>query len=151
MISEAGLSLISKGRVVRVAASSGRSLICESILDGRRNGEYHEGREKKGGERDSQGRLVVVHAGVKKGLDHSEGKFGVLGTSGSFLCLGFSRIEISILDIGTAEQSTMQKSQKQTPNERRQHEEGGNLRCLSFLADFMMGASFLGSSRQLGM
>ena len=100
---------------------------------------------------DSQDRLVIVHAGVKQGLDHSEGKFGVLGTSGSFLCLGFSRIEISILDIGTAEQSTMQKSQKQTPNERRQHEEGGNLRCLSFLADFMMGASFLGSSRQLGM
>ena len=49
MISAAGFSLITRGSVVRVAASSGRSLICESILDGRRNGEYHEEREKKGG------------------------------------------------------------------------------------------------------
>jgi len=33
MISAAGFSLISKGREVRVAASSGRSLTCESILN----------------------------------------------------------------------------------------------------------------------
>ena len=47
MISAAGFSLISRGREVRVAASSGRSLMCESILDGGRNGEYHEGRGRK--------------------------------------------------------------------------------------------------------
>jgi len=75
-----------------VAASSGRSLICESILEGGRNGEYHEGREKKGGERDSQGRLVVVHAGVKQGLDHSVGEFGVLGTGDGILGLGSIRV-----------------------------------------------------------
>ena len=98
MISEAGLSLISKGRVVRVAASSGRSLICESILEGGRNGEYHEGREKKQGRVvDSQDRLVVVHAGVKQGLDHSEGESGVLGTGGSILTLSLGRIKRVIL------------------------------------------------------
>ena len=75
-----------------MAASSGRSLICESILDGRRNGEYHEGREKKGGERDSQGRLGVVQAGVKQGLDHSVGEFGVLGTGDGILGLHFGRL-----------------------------------------------------------
>ena len=72
-----------------MAASSGRSLIRESILDGGRNGEYHEGREKKGGERDSQDRLGVVHAGVKQGLDHSEGEFGVLGAIDCILGLFF--------------------------------------------------------------
>ena len=92
MISAAGFSLISRGSVVRVAASSGRSLICESILEGGRNGEYHEGRDKKGGERDSQGRLEVVHAGVKQGLDHSEGEFGVLGTGDCILGLHFGRV-----------------------------------------------------------
>ena len=66
MISADGFSLISKGRVMRMAASSGSSLRCESILEGGRNGEYHEGREKKQGRVvDSQDRLVVVHAGVK--------------------------------------------------------------------------------------
>ena len=73
---------------------------------------------------DSQDRLVVVHAGVKQGLDHSESEFGVLGTSGSILGLFFCRIRRVILDKGTAKQSTMQKSKKQTPNERIQHEEG---------------------------
>jgi len=47
MISAAGFSLISRGREARVAASSGRSLICESIIDGGRNGEYHEGKGRK--------------------------------------------------------------------------------------------------------
>ena len=90
MISAAGFSLISRGREVRVAASSGRSLMCESILDGGRNGEYHAGRGiKQGRVVDSQDRLVVVHAGVKQGLDHSEGEFGVLGTGGSISGLVF--------------------------------------------------------------
>jgi len=79
MISAAGFSLISRGSVVRVAASSGRRLICESILDGRRNGE-------------SQDRLVVVHVGVKQGLHHGEGEFGVLGAGGSILSLLFGRM-----------------------------------------------------------
>ena len=38
---------------------------------------------------DSQDRLVVVHAGVEQGLDHSEGEFGVLGTGGSISGLVF--------------------------------------------------------------
>ena len=93
MISAAGFSLISRGRVVRVAASSGRSLICESILDGGRNGKYREGKtSNKEGVGDSQDRLVVVHAGVKQGLDHGEGEFGVLGTIGSILDLYFGRV-----------------------------------------------------------
>ena len=46
---------------------------------------------------DSQDRLVVVHAGVKQGLDHSEGEFGVLGTEGSILGLFFVRIKRVIL------------------------------------------------------
>ena len=50
------------------------------------------GGRKKGGERDSQGRLVVVHAGVKQGLDHGEGEFGVLGTIDSILGLHFGRL-----------------------------------------------------------
>jgi len=50
MILAAGFSLISRGRVVRVAASSGRSVTCESILDGGRNGEYHKGKEEEKGE-----------------------------------------------------------------------------------------------------
>ena len=73
---------------------------------------------------DSQDRLVVVHAGVRQGLDHSEGKFGVLGTNGSIPGLFFGRIVFSILSIRTAEQSTIQNSQKQKKNERRQQEEG---------------------------
>jgi len=36
--------------------------------------------------------LVIVHAGVKQGLDHSEGGFGVLGTIGSILDLYFGRV-----------------------------------------------------------
>ena len=36
-----------QGSEVRVVASSGRSLMCESILDGGRNGEYLEGRGRK--------------------------------------------------------------------------------------------------------
>ena len=68
--------------VVRVAASSGRSLICESILDGGEMVNTTRGGGENRGE-DSQDRLVVVHAGVKQGLDHSEGKFGALGTIGS--------------------------------------------------------------------
>ena len=50
------------------------------------------GRKKGGGERDSQGRLVVVHAGVKQGLDHSVGEFGVLGTGDGILGLHFGRL-----------------------------------------------------------
>ena len=38
---------------------------------------------------DSQDRLEVVHAGIKQGLDHSEGEFGVLGTGGSISGLVF--------------------------------------------------------------
>ena len=41
---------------------------------------------------DSQDRLVVVHAGVKQGLDHGEGEFGVLGTIDSILGLHFGRL-----------------------------------------------------------
>ena len=91
-----------------MAASSGSSLRCESILEGGRNGEYHEGREKKQGRVvDSQDRLVVVHAGVKQGLDHSEGEFGVLGTSGSILGLHLGIVPIFIIGMGTAKQSTI--------------------------------------------
>ena len=75
-----------------MAASSGRSLIRESILDGGRNDDYHEGRGENRGMVDSQDRVVVVHAGVKQGLDHSESEFGVLGTSGSILGLSFIRM-----------------------------------------------------------
>ena len=50
------------------------------------------GGRKKGGERDSQGRLGVVQAGVKQGLHHGEGKFGVLGAGGSILSLLFGRM-----------------------------------------------------------
>ena len=81
-----------------MAASSRRSLICESILDGGRNGEYHERKtSNKGGVVDSQDRLVIVHAGVKQGLDHSEGESGVLGTGGSILTLSLGRIKRVIL------------------------------------------------------
>ena len=41
---------------------------------------------------DLQDRLVVVHAGVKQGLDHSEGEFGVLGTGDCILGLHFGRV-----------------------------------------------------------
>jgi len=41
---------------------------------------------------DSQNRLVVVHAGVEQGLDHSEGEFGVLGTGDGILGLGSIRV-----------------------------------------------------------
>ena len=51
---------------------------------------------KGGGENrrvgDSQDRLVVVHVGVKQGLHHGEGKFGVLGAGGSILSLLFGRM-----------------------------------------------------------
>ena len=66
---------------------------------------------------DSQDRLVVVHAGVKQGLDHSEGEFGVLGTGDGILGLSFSIMPKFILGIGTAEQSTKENSKEQTPNE----------------------------------
>ena len=60
---------------------------------------------------DSQDRLVVVHAGVKQGLDHSEGEFGVLGTGGSISGLVFVIIVIIVFvvlfDHWTAEQSTI--------------------------------------------
>ena len=56
---------------------------------------------------DSQDRLVVVHAGAKQGLDHSEGEFGALDTGGSILGLGFGGIAPAILDKGTAEQSNI--------------------------------------------
>ena len=107
-----------------MAASSGSSLRCESILEGGRNGEYHEGRGiKQGRVVDSQDRLVVVQAGVKQGLDHSVGEFGVLGTVDCILGLHFGSIVFSILGIGTAEQSTIGNCQKQKKNERRQQEE----------------------------
>jgi len=41
---------------------------------------------------DSQDRLVVVHAGVEQGLDHSEGEFGVLGTGDGILGLHSGRV-----------------------------------------------------------
>ena len=47
---------------------------------------------------DSQDRLVVVHVGVKQGLDHSEGKFGVFGTIICILSLSFVRIVFFILN-----------------------------------------------------
>jgi len=55
--------------------------------------------------------LVIVHAGVKQGLDQREGKFGVLGTGGSILGLIFVVVVVVVLGIGTAKQSTMQNSQ----------------------------------------
>ena len=55
------------------------------------------GRGENRGVGDSQDRLVVVHAGVKQGLDHGEGEFGVLCTGGSFLGLFFVRIKRVIL------------------------------------------------------
>ena len=110
MISAADFSFISIGREVRVA-SSGRSSICESTLDGEETVNTTRG----GGENrrvvDSQDRLVVVLLGVKQGLDHSKGEFGVFGTIDCILHLFFRRIEYGILDHGTAEQSTMQNSQ----------------------------------------
>jgi len=99
---------------------------------------------------DSQDRLVVVHAGVKQGLDHSEGKFGVLGMGGSILGLSFVIITRLILGTGTAEQSTMQNSQQQTPNERRARMRG-NLRCFIFFADFIWRVIFVASSRHGGI
>ena len=103
-----------------MAASSGSSLRCESILDRGRNSEYHEGRGENRGVVDSQDRLVVVHAGVKQGLDHGEGEFGVLCTGGSFLGLFCSSIVFAILgDKGTAKQSTSENSRKQKKNESR--------------------------------
>ena len=92
MISAAGFSLISIGREVRVAASSGRSLTCESILRGENVGIFEERERRRGKGGDSHDRFKVVGAGVKQGLDHSEGKLGVLGTSGSLLGLFFSRL-----------------------------------------------------------
>jgi len=46
MISAAGFSLISKGREVRVAASSGRSLKWESILNGGEIVNFEERKQK---------------------------------------------------------------------------------------------------------
>jgi len=60
------------------------------------------GRGENRGVGDSQDRLVVVHAGIKQGLDHSKSKFGVLGTIDCFLGLLFSGIAPTILGIGTA-------------------------------------------------
>jgi len=94
-----------------VAASSRRRLICESILDGKRNGECHEGgRELRIG--DSLDGLVVVHAGVKEGLDHSEGEFGAFGTGDCVLGLNKGGIKIVILSMGAAKQSTSENGQK---------------------------------------
>ena len=124
MISVAGLSLISIGRVVRVAASIKRSLKCESILNEKKkmvNIEMRKGNWVKDGLQD---RLEVVHSGVKQCLHHSEGEFGVLCTGGSFLGLICSSIVFAILDKGTAEQSTIGNSQKPKKNERRQQEYG---------------------------
>ena len=57
---------------------------------------------------DSQDRLVVVHAGAKQGLDHSEGEFGILGTIDWFLSLFFRRVgSVITTDKGTAEQSNI--------------------------------------------
>ena len=50
------------------------------------------GRRANGELGDSQDRLGVVHAGVKQGLDHSVGEFGVLGTIDSILGLHFGRL-----------------------------------------------------------
>jgi len=76
---------------------------------------------KGGGENrrvgDSQDRLVVVHVGVKQGLHHGEGEFGVLGAGGSILSLLFGRLPWVILGIRTAEQSTIGNCQKQTSND----------------------------------
>ena len=76
---------------------------------------------------DSQDRLVVVHAGVKQGLDHSEGEFGVLSTSGSILGLIFGGIAPAILDKGTAEQSTIRtvRNKLQTKRADRKDETSG--------------------------
>ena len=74
-----------------MAASSGRSLKCESILDGGEMVNTTRGGGENRGE-DSQDRLVVVQAGVKQGLDHSEGEFGVLGTGDCILGLHFGRV-----------------------------------------------------------
>jgi len=60
--------------------------------------------------------MVVVHAGVKQGLDHGEGEFGVLGISSSILGPAFGRVPM-ILGMGTPEQSTMQNSQNQITKE----------------------------------
>ena len=51
--------------------------------------------------------MVVVHAGVKQGLDQREGKFGVLVTGGSILGLIFVVVVVVVLGIGTAKQSTI--------------------------------------------
>ena len=51
--------------------------------------------------------MVIVHAGVKQGLDQREGKFGVLGTGGSILGLIFVVVVVVVLGIGTAKQSTI--------------------------------------------
>ena len=66
--------------------------------------------------------MVVVHANIKQGLDHREGEFGVLGAGGSILVFFFGSVPRFILDIGTAEQSTIENCQKQTLNEGRQQE-----------------------------
>ena len=125
-----------------MAASSRRRLICESILDGKRNGECHEGgRELRIG--DSLDGLVVVHAGVKEGLDHSGGKFGYLGTSGSILGLFFGRIVFLILSTRTAEQSTMQNSQQQILNEG-DSKNKGKPQVLQLLGGFHYGHELVG-------
>ena len=102
-----------------MAASSGRSLICESILDGEETVNITRGGGENRGMVDSQDRVVVVHAGIKQGLDHSEGEFGVLGTGGSILGLFFVRIRRVIFDKGKAKQSTSENSRKQKKNESR--------------------------------
>ena len=66
--------------------------MCESILEGGKMVNITRGRRANGELGDSQDRLVVVHAGVKQGLDHGEGEFGVLGTIGSILDLYFGRV-----------------------------------------------------------
>jgi len=63
--------------------------MCESILDGEETVNTTRGGGENNGVGDSQDRLVVVHAGVKQGLDHSVGEFGVLGTGGSIFGLSF--------------------------------------------------------------
>ena len=109
-----------------MAASFQRSLTCESILDGGEMVNTTRGGGENRGE-DSQDRLVVVHAGVKQGLDHSEGEFGVLSTSGSILGLIFGGIAPAILDKGTAEQSTIRtvRNKLQTKRADRKDETSG--------------------------
>ena len=75
------------------------------------------GRGKRGKVQD---RLEVGHAGVKQGLDHRKGEFGVLRMGGSILGLESGRIMFAISKgIGTAKQSTMKTVRnKRTMRER---------------------------------